>query len=299
MFDPGYQPGYLPLLHEQQRYYTAELGRTHQALSKLYKKLAKTERDLASWQESGFNRKVKKKMQWSRSVSKQSVGKLEREQADLHECLRQCNELMTFYNGPECDIPPRPYWTAYPLTPFSPVPGTPWTAGPYRPCLGEQTQERPQYWDLSMLRERRQSSPHASSADSGFYEPAMYGHPFGLSTTNDSNHRYAHEQMSPHALEFIPSPQRSKKSSLSEEDDLPEIVSPVSPTKLGADVSAPSSPRRRRYSENAISLIESRLSLPMAHQRGSSVDIAPSMKRTVSESVFAGEGSVAVDVASA
>ena len=288
MSSPYPQVGFLPLLHEQRRYYTAELGRTHQALSKLYKKLAKTERDLASWQERGLNRKTKKKMQWSRSVSKHSVAKLEREQADLHECLRQCNELTTFYNGPECDVPPRPYWTAYPFTALTPVPATPWTAGPYRPCFGEQTQERPQYWDLSMLRERRQSSPHASSADSGFYEPAMYGHPFGLRSIDDGAYRYAHEQMSPHAMEFVPSPQRSKKSSLSEKDDLPEIVSPVSPTKHGADASEPTSPRRRRYSENAISLIESRLSLPMAHQRGSSVDIAPSMKRTVSESVCAG-----------
>ncbi|KAK4544928.1 hypothetical protein LTR36_003833 [Oleoguttula mirabilis] len=307
------QPDIPALLHAQHRFYTAELGRTHQALSKLYRKLAKGERQLAEREQRILTRKDYKKIQWTRSVTRETVRKLEVQQAGLHEYLRQCSDLIASYDAATTRAqgaqqsayhvspmtpwtaphlppgPPSPY--AMPFSPYSPVAANPWTAAPARACLGGNVgnsgQQGPQYWDLSMLRERRQSSPNAlSAADSGFHEPAMYGQPFGLlEGASDANHVFAHELMSPgstysssggddaSALET-----RSKKLSLSsEKDDVPELLhSPVSPSaKLGADVAPGATSvgrgHKRRYSENAIQLIENRLAAPRTQQqRGTS-----------------------------
>ncbi|KAK5121401.1 hypothetical protein LTR85_005233 [Meristemomyces frigidus] len=291
------QPNIPALLHEQYRFYTAELGRTHQGLSKLYRKLARIERVLAAREERTLTRKDKKKIQWTRTVTRDTVHKLEAQQAGLHEYLRQCGDLIASYGSTSIasvyHLPPTP-WTAHlppspyaaPFSPYSPVAANPWTSVPARPCIGgDGVQQGPQYWDLSMLRERRQSSPNASSADSGFYEPAMYAQPFDLEGASDPNHVFAHELMSPGSTysSHAEASAGSKKSSFSEGDDLPELPnSPVSPSaRLGADIAkGTTTGHRRRYSENAIQLIEDRLAAPRPQQqRGTSVGPAPRSKR--------------------
>lgn len=288
----------LPILQTQHRYYTAELARTHQALSKLYRKLAKIEKALAEREERELTRKEKKKLQWAKSVTRSTAHKMEWQQASLQEYLRQCNNLMQSYQASLYHLPQTP-WTAhlppspYPLfSPYSPIAPNPWSAA--GPVGASVNQQRPQYWDLSMLRERRQSSPNASSADSGFYEPAMYGHPFPLveeGASFDAEHVLAHEIMSASIYSPIvqdsPTPgNRSKKSSLSEKDELPELLSSplMSPAKAGAVESSPKAAvpsHKRRYSENAIQLIESRLSVPWPQQRGTSVGPVTAERRKV------------------
>lgn len=290
---PNMQTNIPALLHEQHRYYTSELALTHQALSKLYRKLAKIERVLAEREERTLTRKDKKKIQWTRSVTKDTVNKLEAQQMGLREYLRQCNDLIASYEATSSQsvyhLPPTP-WTAHlppspyamPYTPYSPIAAHPWSVVPARACFGgDAGQQGPQYWDLSMLRERRQSSPNASSADSGFYEPPMYGHPFGLEGVRDPNHVFAHEMMSPGSTysDVQATAPQSKRSSLSEKDDVPEMLhSPASPSaRLGADITGVNSTgHKRRYSENAIQLIETRLTAPRPQmQRGTSLGPVP------------------------
>ncbi|KAK5133690.1 hypothetical protein LTR08_007444 [Meristemomyces frigidus] len=315
----------LALLHEQLRFYTTELGRTHQALSKLYRKLAKIERVLAEREERVLSRKDKKKLQWARSMAKSTVEKLEAQQGWLHEYLRQCNNLIASYETSSpvessvyhlpatpwtAHLPPSPYGHSF--SPYSPIASNPWThATPARSpaCVdGERAQQRPQYWDLSMLRERRQSSPDAASADSGFYEPAMYGQPFHLGHEgfSDPNHVYAHEMMSPGStyssatnaagastLSTPVTPATEMSPGSEKADDVPELLSsPIRPTKLGVaeDTGAGASGHRRRYSENAIQLIENRLATPQSHQHKRGTSVGPSNCRQDREGVDGDRG---------
>lgn len=260
------RPDMLALLHHQHRFYTTELAKTHRSLGKLYKKLTKTERLLLEWKEKELTRKDKKKLQWDRGTTKSQVKALEVQQAFLHDYLRQCNDLIASYDV-GYHLPATP-WTAH-LPPmgfgYEPVPATPWTAGPF-----EERQPQPQYWDLSMLREH---TP-LSAADSGYHEPtnALYGEP-----VNDPNHVWAHELMHT-TTSNDESDSTSKKSSISEKDDMPELASASSGA---ADDQLKSPGHRRRYSENTIQLIESRLAAkpawvgPVPQRQGS--------KRTVSE----------------
>ncbi|KAI6812089.1 hypothetical protein KC332_g7482 [Hortaea werneckii] len=174
---------------------------------------------------------------------------------------------------------------------YSPVAANPWnypaqpTGMGFDPNDGVGMQgPGPQYWDLSMLREREQPSPHESLADSGFHEPAATNgeQPLGAvsAVDNDQNHVYVHERLSASTNDrAVPARRRSARversdSRSSEKDELPCLLSsPASPTKMGAE--AAGGWHKRRYSENAIQLIESRLSRSRHSQRGKSVDLMP------------------------
>lgn len=251
----------LQLLYHQHNSYTVELGRTHQFLSKLYKKLAKVERVLAEKQERELSRSEKKKWQYMRTLSKRATANLESQQASLHDALRQCNELIASYeqsayssavSTPWTQVPPSPYL----FTPYSPIAYTPWTASPPGPMIGRPSETTPQYWDLSMLQERRQSSKDNSSADSGYYEPLIPG----VETNEESfdpDHVYAHELMSPTvhnplAKPFAMAP-KNINSSTDESDEVPALRAP--PATLDAQRST--CQHKRCYSVDAIQLDQS------------------------------------------
>ncbi|KAK3678021.1 hypothetical protein LTR78_002116 [Recurvomyces mirabilis] len=279
----------LPHLHTQHNYYNSELADVHKTLGKQYKKLARAERALDQREEKGLSRKEKKKLQWARSVTRNIVQKLEWQRRIVEDDLRRCNNLIAWHEPSVYHLPTKP-WTAHlpqspftPFSPYSPAGPSPWHAPAMPP--------RPQYWDLSVIRERRRSSPNVSSTDSGFYEPAMYGRPvFGdhADIAIDTNHIFAHEIMSASVYSpvegaaFTPD-SRSKKSSLSsEKDDVPELVKspPISYARAGAacDVDELRG-HRRRFSENAIQFIESRMATAKDHHRGASVGPVPSDRR--------------------
>ena len=311
MYSFPMQTDMLALLQYQHRYYASELGRTHQALSKLYRKLARIERTLSEREQRQLSRREKKRLQWAKSVAKSTIEKLDQQQRDLHEYIRQCNELLASYEQPAsavtteggwhlpqtpwtAHLPPSPWRSDYgsPFTPYSPVAAHPWTTpATVRASFfpGEVTDRRrpaPQYWDLSMLRERRRSSPNESMADSGFHEPLLYGHPLavGHESNDDPNHVYAHEIMSASTYSNDSTTERPAEgverrvSTSSDNDKVPDLpLSPTSPTKMGAE--AVGTGHKRRYSENAIQLIESRLAVAKSHQRGRSVGPMPGLER--------------------
>ncbi|KAF2164901.1 hypothetical protein M409DRAFT_24804 [Zasmidium cellare ATCC 36951] len=279
----GFQPSILPLLYEQHHNYTVELAKTHQALSKLYKKLAKVERTLAEREERELSRSDKKKRQYTRALSKRAVANLESKQASLHDALRQCNDLIasfeqgTYYNSPmtpwTSQLPPSPFL----FTPYSPVSTSPFAGSLHHSSnAGRASETQPQYWDLSMLRERRQSSPYSASADSGFYEFPIHGVDMN-ETFDDTNHVYAHEVMSP-MFNGIPAEssamaaRQSKRSSSSEGDTVADLQSPLSPAKVGAEKSP--NQHKRCYSANAIHLNDSHAA-PPSEKRRTSVGPAP------------------------
>jgi hypothetical protein len=267
------QTDVLSMLHYQHRLYTSELAKSHGKLSQLYKKLERIERGLSEWQDRGLNRKDKKKLQWDRSTTKSSVRDAEANQALLHEYLRQSNDLIASYspylfqNSPDSWISPLSP-TATSFAPDSAVPPTPWTAGPFEERTVWANSSAPQYWDLSMLRER-QSPDLAGSPDSGYYEPARRGVPSGVEGVNEvQSGSFMNISSQP--------PVSSHRSSLSDRDLLPELVTPSSPARVGAEIAESS--HKRRYSENAIQMIESRL---MANK--SRVCSVPSQKRVALE----------------
>lgn len=271
----------LSLLYFQQRLYISELGKSHHTLSQLYRKLEKIERELSEWKDRGLTRKDKKRLQWDRAIARSSLRHLEADQALLRDHLQQCNDSIASYNATLLHNPPMPCVSslspmAYPFTPTSPFPATPWTAGPFEERTTWGPPE-PQYWDLSMLREPRQPLSTHGSPDSGFYEPTRQTGWFEHSGFAAGYEARVSDQVEvPMTSSFIVATP-SNRSSRSEKDALPELMSPSSPAKLGAE--GPTSPHRRRYSENAIQLIESHLEL----SRGSRVGSAPPSKRTVSE----------------
>ena len=259
------QTNMLSLLHYQHRLYTSELAASHRTLSKLYKKLERTERGLSDWKDRGLKRKDKKKLEWTRATTKTAVRDAEEQQALLHDYLRQCSDLIASYS-PHFFQGAQVPWASSSLSPtadaFAPgseAPPTAWTAGPFEERTAWSLEE-PQYWDLSMLRERR--PPSTGTPDSGYHESA---NEMTASLNNGSR-----------ALETSPSriAAPSHRSSVSDKDELPELA-PSSPAKLGAE--APKSPHRRRYSENAIATIESRLT------KASRVESVPPSNRTSSE----------------
>jgi hypothetical protein len=243
------QTDVLSMLHYQHRLYTSELAKSHGTLSKLYRKLERSERGLSEWQDRGLTRKDKKKLQWDRATAKTAARNAEAHQALLHEYLRQSNDLIASYafqNSPGSWVQPLSP-TAMSFAPDDPVPPTPWTAGPFEERTVWGSSSAPQYWDLSMLRER-QSPERSGSPDSGYHEPARRGVTSGIEGSNELATRSS--------LQSVP----SHESSLSDQDLLPELVTPSSPAKVGAEiVEIVESSHKRRFSENAIQMIESRL----------------------------------------
>ncbi|GAB7335658.1 hypothetical protein MBLNU13_g07973t1 [Cladosporium sp. NU13] len=255
----------LSLLHYQHRLYTSKLAASHRTLSKLYKKLERTERGLSDWKDRGLKRKDKKKLEWSRAMTKTAVRDAEKHQALLHDYLRQCSDLIASYSPQFFQSAQMP-WVVSSLSPTADAfaPGgevhTPWTAGPFEERTAWSLEE-PQYWDLSMLRERQ--PPSTGTPDPGYHESA---NEMTAGVINTS--RFIIETCSSR----ITAP--SNRSSISDKDELPELA-PSSPAKLGAE--APESPHRRRYSENAIATIDSRLT------KASRIEPVPPSNRTSSE----------------
>jgi len=251
----GVQNDMLSILQYQHRLYTSELAKSHGTLSKLYKKLERIERGLSEWQDRGLTRKDKKKLQWERSTAKTAVKHAEANQALLHEYLRQSNDLIASYSPYFCQSSPVSWVsplspTAMSFAPTSSMPPTPWTAGPFEERTVWGNSPAPQYWDLSMLRER-QSPERSGSPDFGFYEPTRRGVNGRMESANETQPGRLATRSSQH-------PVPSHRSSLSSDQDLlPELFTPSSPTRVGAEIAESS--HKRRYSENAIQMIESRL----------------------------------------
>lgn len=274
-------PDMLNLLYEQHRMYTYELGRTHQKLSKLYKKLSKAERVLSEREQRQLTRDERKKWQYSRVHTKRNVTDLESEQANLHDALRQCNDLIASlehgpYSSPmtswASQLPPSPFL----FSPFSPAACSAYAFGSHRPSRGGQPVSQTQYWDLSSLPERRQSrqsSPYGTrSADSGFEEPSMPAR--GIDTPVSAyGHVYAHEAMTPTFTFTFNSqaPDSSAMAKSSEVGEVADLKQPISPAKLGANVEDSSKYSHKRcVSENAIELDLGKLAPPPT-KRGISV----------------------------
>ncbi|KAM0717446.1 hypothetical protein Q7P37_007298 [Cladosporium fusiforme] len=283
------QANMLSLLYYQHRLYTSELAKSHRSLSKLYKKLERIEKTLPVWKDRGLTRKDKKKLQWDRAITKSTVKCVEAEQALLHNHLRQCSELIDSYIPNVYRFLPDSWKsplspTAYPFIPNSPAPATPWTAGPFEERTA-WSRGIPQYWDLSMLQEPGHLSSFDKSTNSGFYEHARDDMWLSQNGDNDNNNASLYGQVNSGATSSSQTGRSSNRSSLSEKDALPELATPSSPSKCRAQ--GPGT-HRRRYSENAIQLIESRLE---AATTGSRVRSVPPPKRAASETRISKEDS--------
>lgn len=295
-------PDLLCLLYDQHRNYTAELGRTHQVLSKLYKKIAKVEKALAERErkERHLTRNKRKKLQWTRVHTKQTIKNVGLQQANLHDALRQSNNLIASseyvaYRPPmmtpcfgHYDPPSR-----YLFSPLSPA------FTPYTPVVqhGPNAQSQIQYWDLSSLPERQASlSPYGSrSADSGFHEP----HILGLDTITEgerlinAQHVYAREMMSRfnfHANDML--------TATANDDDqthdpgrevVPDLEGLVSPTTcVGAPDTSTARLHKRCVSANAVQLNTDSLA-PPSTKRGTSVGPVPDKREKIPASGLAGD----------
>ena len=264
MFQPYLRLSYLYLLHDQRRYYTSLLTKSHRSLGKQYQRLAEIQLSLAQRHESHMLRREKKHLQWSRSKVKKAIQSLEREHECLEEHLRQCGDVIASYvQTTTTDTPAKwaGYYTQppYPITPVSTM-----TTMPRFPST-EDDKEQPKYWDLSMLRERGGSTASVPSADSGFHEPSIFSQPLPHPCVSGS----------PPAAAMFPSPQPRQNSFQSEDDTVGELEPMPLPAKTGAM-------RQRRYSENAIQLIESRFAAPKSHNRVRSVEQIPALDRVTS-----------------
>lgn len=272
----------LPLLHTQHRHYTSQLASTHQQLGKLYKKLAKIERQLNSPEAQKLRRKDKKRIKWTQMVAGQSIQNLEVQQGNLEQYLRQCKKLIAAYEPSVYHLPTTPWtahlpsspWGGMPFSPYSPVAPSPWSS--------DGARQAPQYWDLSMLRERRrQSSPNTSSADSGFYEPAPSYTQSAFANGEEAipipDHVFAHEMMAATAAMTYTGASRSGNTSVSEgKDEVGDLpVSMVQNTAAELDAIAEGIAdmacllRRRRHSEHAVPSLDNRAR--PHHERGESM----------------------------
>lgn len=271
------QANMLSLLYYQHRVYTSELAKSHHSLSKLYKKLERIEKTLSAWKDRGLTRKDKKRLQWDRAIATTTVKRWETQQAYLHDHLRQCSDLIASYNSNIYHYTPSSWKsplspTAYPFTPNSSIPATPWTAGPFEE-RSVWNSEIPQYWDLSMLHDPYNQSPTRQSSNYGFHEPARQAVWYDRNGLVETNNGSFYGQVDSGATNSQTA-RSSNRSSLSEKDALPELLTASTPTKP-----SPGS-HRRRYSENAIQLIESRLE---AAAKGPRVGSVPPLKRASSE----------------
>jgi hypothetical protein len=263
----GQLPDWRELLEQHHTHYSQELEQVRKAMRGQSKRLAEIERKLSERREREICRKDKKKLQWSRALTKKAIEDLASQQHWLDDYLRQCYTLLCSYN----------YNILRPL-PASCSYGSAWPATLPSEYLANG---EAQYWDLSGLRERRMSSPTASG-DSGFYEWSVQSQPSACYEGGDPTRSHACELHADLCSDSSPDkrPSLSAGSSHSERDDVPELTR--SPVQIGAE---PARPRRRRYSENAIQLLESRLMDGKAHHRRS-MDCIWSIARTRSASCF-------------
>lgn len=266
----------LPILYQQHYQYTTELGQTHQALSKLYKKLAKVERVLAERQDRGLTRADRKKWQYTRALSKRAVANLENKQLSLHDHLRQCNNLIASYeqgasydSASSTQMPPSPYM----FTPYSPVDYAFWPFTPHKPGLGGPDGLALQYWDLSMLRE---TSP-STAADSGYHEGLLSGQDSD-GTVDVTSHVLALDVVSPFNPSAAPF-ENSQESRLEEKDNVSELKESLGSAQVGAE--SPNAHHKRGYSVDAVQSNLGLLATPskMLTTRATSVGPVPARKK--------------------
>ncbi|SMY27793.1 unnamed protein product [Zymoseptoria tritici ST99CH_1A5] len=226
----------LGLLYEQHRNYNDQLALNHQSLGKLYSKLAKAEKVLAEQKDPPMNRVNRKKWQYTKALTKRNIENLDFRSRMLQDNIRQCNDLIaSVEHQGSCRTAESGSWSAhYPSTPY---PFSPFTPGAYShwPSMSQgststEQECQPQYWDLSMIPERRPLSPHSSLNDSGYYEPPAVALGVDEDPSGGSTHVYAHELMSPmfastRSIAAAVGPERNKVS---------EVRAPTSPTKSGA-----------------------------------------------------------------
>lgn len=226
--------------------YTHQLGTTHQALSELYRNLAKIERTLAERHERALSRKAKKQLQYQRSMTKNNVKNLEAQQAYLHTLLQRCHGQIASSEHSLC-IHRCASWansSISPWTPFIPDLSTiygPWTLATQQSCHIMSQHASPCWTPSSTLEIRRESSPFAASSDSGFHEPPMFGQPPGF-----------HEAFGP-----------SNATSHPERDG--EDI------ETWARGSTPPRTHKRRHSVDAVPVYEARWTIPESRSRGNSV----------------------------
>ena len=257
---------YLNLLYDRHRYFTDLVNDSRRTLERQYERLAKIETAIVQRYESQMPRKQKKQLQWSRAKTKRSIQDIERQQFYLRGWIRHYEEIMgacayagsmSGWNNPAPQLP-------YPVTPFSAISTVQLTI-----MIGD-CEEPTKYWDLSILRERGGSAASVPSADSGFYEPSAYSR----TVQHDLG------SVSPFAAAISPSVHPRQDSFHSENGTIGELCMMPSPTKVGAEVHG-SRHNQRRYSENAMQLIESRIASPKGRSRVRSVDQIPSFDRVM------------------
>ncbi|QIW99169.1 hypothetical protein AMS68_004687 [Peltaster fructicola] len=243
----------LPMLYEQYRLYTEQLGTTHAGLSKLYKKLAKAERKMNERDDWQPTRAQAKKLWWSHTIAKQSIGKLESQKQHLHNLLQQCQDLIDSYSQKMYLSPATTFWTSYHSTGSD----SPWPAGSYRMHLDQQSQQT-QYWDLSMLGERVTSPTDSSNHDVDSHQ------------AQDAEHMFAHETMDASCCSAAGAASVGEGSaSGSEGDDLPEMIRPAM-----LDVDKANTSTRRRYSDAAVRQYRQRPGLFQVQPGGTSTAAA-------------------------
>lgn len=266
------------LLHQQQQFYVTELGRNHKTLSKQYKKLARIQSEIDHRQQTGPCRPAKKKLQFTRAIIKKDVDALERQQ----EHLRHCLNMVASYDGKTPCIP-LPSWTTYPppmIYPSAPLNtlqrAVPWTAPSYQ--LPECSND---------LRHKTPSSrcDRPPSADSGFCEPSTHSRQ-SVSQGSDSTDISALDQVhideatacSSEVARLAPAASRETSAS-SGQTEVPQRAGHGPCTRSGTQAAGP---RQRRYSEDAIRLIEHEFGTLKIHQRGRSEVLLPTCNRTLS-----------------
>lgn len=273
-------------LNQQHGYHLSELARAHRTLSKEYWKLARIESDLAEPYRTRLTRKDKKKLQWSRAITKKAVCDLESLLLWLHQYLRQRNNQIASLGRTTYSMPFTP-WPArmpllYPLTPRSDVDMvTSWPVNAstrQSPVIGQHFQE-PQYWNLSMLPER------CEPEGSGFHELPVDAQHFVLDNFGGPNPVYAYELI-PHPSNEIPAV-IARYSYREGNNEAPELETPAG---TGAE---PASRHRRRYFENAIQLMESRLPAHPSSHSGANASGIPALSRTVSDHASVARSNVA------
>ncbi|KAK5165104.1 uncharacterized protein LTR77_009201 [Saxophila tyrrhenica] len=264
------------LVHQQYSYYARELGNTHKALSTQYMRLAELQKKLDEREERQLSRKVKKKTQWSRALTKKAIESLESQQAWLYAYLCQCYYVLSTYESDGHNATPTP--PGFDATTM-PIFDNRETYGCTTPAHFEDT-GRMRYWDHSMMTERRMSSPYGSSTDLGFFESPTH-HPLPWDSGQSLLFPNVYQNTDPWSGD-APRASLSTLSSSSERDVVPEMINPAPPPST-------MKPRKRRYSENAIQLIESRLPATKTHRRGQSVDHISASSRTLSVGHVAGE----------
>lgn len=294
-------PELLSFLHA---HYTTALAHSHHTLAKLYRKLAALERRLTTTavpQQPPLPRKTKKKLQWSRSLARAAIARLEAQHVYLRACAgwiaagrHDTTGNSSPWSRPPPPPPPPEYWWEV-EDGYSPTAPKPWCL---TTMMGLQ-RTKLEYWDLSMLWES--SSPLLSNA-SGIYEPVSSS---GCGGGEDDSHTAAgrdrrcrphdafaavHEDIScsptstRNDMETEEEEEEEKEEEEEEEEYVPSSTRPpaaLSPTATvfiyrpaaqhtRFEAAAAAAARHRRgYSENTIRIVEDGIA---SGKRGTSVE---------------------------